>query len=135
MLWCQFIQTFGLHETSAIVLSKEYHFKRIKRLSEGFFHREISRINLLTNESNSYNDLHELVRNSSYYSRLPHLIIECMELDGTPDTLPILIEEVYSTIEQKPSIIRQNSIKTKSNMDNPIVQAVQNFSKNLITGI
>jgi hypothetical protein len=58
-----------------------------------------------------------------------------MELDGTPDTLPILIEEVYSTIEQKPSIIRQNSIKTKSNMDNPIVQAVQNFSKNLITGI
>ncbi len=135
MLWCQFIQTFGLHETCAIVLSKEYHFKRIKRLSEGFFHREISRINLLTNESNSYNDLHDLVRNSSYYSRLPHLSIECIELDGIPDTLPILIEEVYTSIEQKPSIINQSLIKAKTNNDNPIVQAVQNFSKNLLKGI
>jgi len=30
MLWCQFIQTFGLHETTAIVLAKEYHFKRVR---------------------------------------------------------------------------------------------------------
>jgi hypothetical protein len=137
MLWCQFIQTFGLHESSAIVLGKDYHFKRVKRLSEGFFHREISRINLLTNESDSYNEFHELIRNSPYYSRLPSLTIECIELDGTPDTLPILIEEVYSSIEQKSSLIT-SSMKSKintSNNENPIVQAVQNFSKNLIKGI
>jgi len=29
MLWCQFIQIFGLHESSAIVLAKDYHFKRV----------------------------------------------------------------------------------------------------------
>ncbi len=137
MLWCQFIQTFGLHESSAIVLAKDYHFKRVKRLSEGFFHREIARTNLLTNESDSYNDFHELIRNSPYYSRLPPLPIECIELDGIPDTLPILIEEIYTSIEQKPTII-SSSIKSKShfgNNENPIVQAVQNFSKNLIKGI
>ena len=88
MLWCQFIQIFGMHETTAIALAKEYHlkrvrkqqqqrqsavicsffrntlvqwhisyairvflsFKKVKRLSEGFFLRETSRINLLTNE-------------------------------------------------------------------------------------
>jgi hypothetical protein len=132
MLWCQFIQTFGLHESSAIVLAKDYHFKRVKRLSEGFFHREISRVNLLTNESDSYNEFHELIRNSTYYSRLPPLTIECLELDGTPDTLPILIEEVYSAIEQKPTFkAKMNS----GNNENPIVQAVQNLSKNLIKGI
>ncbi|CAF2818752.1 unnamed protein product [Rotaria sp. Silwood2] len=132
MLWCQFIQVFGLHEISAIVLAKDYHFKRVRRLSEGFFQREISRVNLLTNECDSYNELHELVRNSAYYSRLPHLTIECVELDGTPDTLPILIEEIYSAVEQKSTPILSSSVKTKSNSgynDNPIVQAVQNFSK------
>ncbi|CAF3725517.1 unnamed protein product [Adineta steineri] len=132
MLWCQFIQTFGVHESTAIVLSKEYHFKRVKRLSEGFFHREISRANLLTNECDSYNDLHDLVRNSPYYSRLPALTIECVELDGIPDNLPIIIEEVYSAMEQKITPIL-SSVKPKSHSgsinDNPIVQAVQNFSK------
>ncbi|CAF1327656.1 unnamed protein product [Rotaria sordida] len=139
MLWCQFIQIFGLHDISAIVLGKDYHFKRVRRMSEGFFQREISRVNLLTNESDSYIELHDLVRNSSYYSRLPHLTIECIELDGIPDTLPIIIEEIYSTIEQKskPILSSSSSIKTKTNSgynDNPIVQAVQNFSKNLMKG-
>ena len=137
MLWCQFIQIFGLHESSAIVLAKDYHFKRVKRFSEGFFHRELPRINLLTNESDSYHDFHELIRNSSYYSRLPPLTIECIELDGVPDTLPILIEEVYSSIEAKPISIASSS-KNKTHFgtnENPIVQAVQNFSKNLIKGI
>lgn len=40
-------------------------------------------------------DFHDLVRNSAYYLRLPHLPVECNEFDGVPDTLPILIEEVY----------------------------------------
>ncbi|UJR20758.1 hypothetical protein I4U23_023876 [Adineta vaga] len=132
MLWCQFIQTFGLHESTAIVLGKEYHFKRVKRLAEGFFHREIPRSCLLTSESDSYNELHDLVRNSPYYSRLPTLTIECIELDGIPDTLPILIEEVYSALEQKILPMSSSAVKNKSiggTNENSLVQAVQNFSK------
>lgn len=109
----------------------------MRRLSEGFFQRESSRVNLLINECDSYNELHELVRSSAYYSRLPPLTIECAELDGVPDTLPILIEEVYTAVEQKPTSVLLSSVKAKSNSgynDNPIVQAVQNFSKNLMKG-
>ncbi len=62
------------------------------------------------------------------------MTIECVELDGTPDTLPIIIEEIYSAIEQKPTS-NSSAIKIKANNDNPIVQAVQNFSKNLMKGI
>ncbi|CAF3976916.1 unnamed protein product, partial [Rotaria sp. Silwood1] len=51
--------------------------------------------------SDIYNELHDIVRNSLYYSRLPHLPIECIELDGIPDTLPILIEEIYSPTDQQ----------------------------------
>ena len=139
MLWCQFIQTFGLHESVGIVLAKDYHFKRIKRFSEGFFHREISRTNLFANESDTYNDFHDFIRNSPYYSLLPPLPIECLELDGIPDTLPILIEEIYSSIESKPEMtLLTSSMKLKShpsNYENPLVQAVQNFSKNFLKGI
>ncbi|CAF1649585.1 unnamed protein product, partial [Adineta ricciae] len=101
MLWCQFIDFFGLHDTPMQILAKEYHLKRVKRLSEGFFIRETSRINLLTNENDTFNELHDLVRNSPYYSRLPSLPVECTELDGTPDTLPILIEEIYSPVDHR----------------------------------
>ncbi|CAF1614264.1 unnamed protein product, partial [Rotaria magnacalcarata] len=128
MLWCQFIQTFGLHEITAIVLAKDYHFKRVKRLSEGFFLRETSRINLLINEGDLFNDIHELVRNSSYYSRLPHLPIECNELDGVSDTLPILIEEIYSPNEQ-PSTTIISSLNPTNNNDNTVFQRVQNRSQ------
>lgn len=109
----------------------------MKRLSEGFLLRERSRAQFLLSESDPYNDLHELVRNSPYYARLPPLAIECVELDGVPDTLPILIEEIYSAIEPR-STSAGTGLRSKpsnGNTENPIVQAVQSFSKNLLKGI
>lgn len=135
MLWCQFIQTFGLHESCAIVLGKDYHYKRVKHFSEGFFQRELSRQNLLTYESDSYQEFHDLIRNSTYYSRLPPLPIECLELDGIPDTLPILIEEIYTNIDEKSSRVILSSKIKGGNADGSIVHAIQNFSKNLLKGI
>jgi hypothetical protein len=103
-------------------------------LSEGFFLRVKSRQHFLTNESDSYNDLHDLVRNSPYYSRLPPLPMECLELDGVPDTLPILIEEIYSIGEEKPTAALAALNKSKPSNENGLIQAMQNFSKNLIKG-
>lgn len=71
----------------------------------------------------NYNELHDLIRNSSYYSRLPHLAIECVELDGIPDTLPILIEEVYSpTDTQTISLSSQSKLDTSHAQKTPIIQ-------------
>ncbi len=40
MLWCHFIQTFGLHEMTGNVLAKEYHIKRVRnkqnRITQSF---------------------------------------------------------------------------------------------------
>lgn len=131
MLWGQFIQTFTFHQTAMNILAKEYHLKRVKRLSEGFFHRETSRINLLANESLAYNDFYELIRNSLYYSNLPHLPIECVELDGIFDTLPVLIEEVYLPDEEENSHGQINDniqqIPTrKSSINSPLTSRVKN---------
>ena len=70
----------------------------------------------------NYNELHELIRNSTYYSRLPHLPIECVELDGIPDTLPVLIEEVYSpTDTQTISLSSQWKHDTSLAQKTPII--------------
>lgn len=69
------------------------------------------------------------MRNSSYYSRLQHLPIECAETDGIPDTLPILIEEIYSpTDEQSKSDV--SSLNSKTNEENSLLKTVQNLSRN-----
>jgi hypothetical protein len=36
MLWCHFIQIFGLHEMTVNVLAKEYHIKRVRRIAQSF---------------------------------------------------------------------------------------------------
>ena len=63
--------------------------------------------------------------------------MECLELDGVPDTLPILIEEIYAIGEEKPIAVPSLSKSKASNgtHENGLIQAVQNFSKNLIKGI
>jgi hypothetical protein len=35
MLWCEFIQTFGLNEITSNFLAKEYHLKRV-RIAQSF---------------------------------------------------------------------------------------------------
>lgn len=78
--------------------------------------------------SDLHTDLNELVRNSLYYSRLPHLPIECVELDGIPDTLPILIEEIYSPIEQSSTSIL-SSLKPKTTDEISSSHTAQGSSK------
>ena len=49
MLWCQFIEAFGLHEITGSVLAKEYHMKRVrkKKKNHAFFRNNTLRKTLL----------------------------------------------------------------------------------------
>lgn len=51
-----------------------------------------------------------------------------MEIDGVPDTLPILIEEVYSPAEQLPNTVL-SSLNSIGNNDGSTLKAVQDLSK------
>ena len=64
------------------------------------------------------------MRSSLYYSRLPHLPIECVELDGVPDTLPIIIEEIYS-----PTDPQSPNQPLKATNEKSVPSAVQNLNK------
>ncbi len=61
--------------------------------------------------SDGYNQLTETIRQSDYYSQVPSLLIECADLDGTYDSIPIIFEDIYSHSQgiskdrQHPSIL------------------------------
>ncbi|KAF7488241.1 Uncharacterized protein SSS_05221 [Sarcoptes scabiei] len=98
--WQRFCSFLGDHyDRINQHLAKRHHFQRLKRFSEGFFTIEIPRSNLsgslCDTNSNLFSSLSEKLRKSLYFTNLPPCDIECLNLDGDHQTLPIIFEEKF----------------------------------------
>ncbi|XP_064486399.1 uncharacterized protein LOC135398826 isoform X2 [Ornithodoros turicata] len=98
VLWKQFLEVVMGQEKIRQHLSRQRHFQRVKRFAEAYFVIEKPRFSMLSANDSSTNMFHEVteaLRRSRYLALLPPLEVECAELDGDLNNLPVIYEEHY----------------------------------------
>ncbi|NXG61452.1 F135B protein, partial [Hemiprocne comata] len=133
-LWTQFLEVATLHPEVTAYLTQEHHMLRVRRFSEAFFYTEHQKEAVLTFQEGliqSHGQISTEIRNSEYFTSMPPLPAECLDIDGDWNTLPVIFEDRYMDMpykDQNLEVFPDFEIPANTQMD--VIDANKDFVSN-----
>ncbi|NXK00609.1 F135B protein, partial [Corythaixoides concolor] len=138
-LWTQFLEVATLHPEVTAYLTQEHHTLRVRRFSEAFFYTEHQKLAVLTFQEGliqSHGQISTEIRNSEYFTSMPPLPAECLDIDGDWNTLPVIFEDRYMDMpckDQNLEVYPDFEVPASTQMD--VIDDSDNFTSNDATAV
>uniref|UniRef100_UPI0037E9B0E5 protein FAM135B n=1 Tax=Semicossyphus pulcher TaxID=241346 RepID=UPI0037E9B0E5 len=125
-LWSRFLEAAVLNPHILSYLAQEHHTLRVRRFSEAYFFTEHPKeISLTFQEEliNRHGQIAGEVRSSDYLTKMPPLPVECLDIDGDWNSLPIIFEDRYVESPQTERVSHVPTTDGQTNLDRAITAA------------
>ncbi|XP_055368837.1 protein FAM135B isoform X2 [Betta splendens] len=121
-LWSCFLKAAVLNPHILSYLAQEHHTLRVRRFSEGYFFTEHPKEICLTFQEeliNRHGQVAAEVRSSDYLTKMPPLPVECLDIDGDWNSLPIILEDRYVDSSQSEWLSHVPALAATGEQANP----------------